>query len=253
MALGVMVTITSCGGEKKTTDEASSNETVEEVAAEPETIELVAAEPEKVDETINGLVPGAEYEADIDDWKTIITLYKDGTATSSLSGDGRWHIESIRDQPFVVISFDEVSGVYYIDQKQNLHLKSAGSKGFELERVNYIPEGANGPEMGVKYTMPKYRWGRDAYITFNNDGTVSTDFDSNRLDYTKWKNVDVEGKQWILVTNNDETTNFLLSPSLEYYLFVDFVDRKIIKYTEGQLTFYDDNWRKKLSHGRLKK
>lgn len=252
IALGVTVAATSCGGDKKTTEEAGSNETIEEVATEPE------------DETINGLLPRAEYLADVDGWKNVMTLYKDGSATSSLSGDCTWHLESIKDQPFVVVYLNENTGNYYIDQNQTLFVNSPNSKGYKLERVNYIPDEAKGMVIGRRYIMPKFRWGDDAFITLNEDGTVSSEFHGGELNLPKWKKTIVDGKEWIIIyydrfmTSSDYVTGetvekeenggFIVSPSLEYYSLG--YDDKNIKFLGGEVTL-GDNW-KNNRVGRLK-
>jgi hypothetical protein len=87
----------------------------------------------KSEETINGLVPGAEYLVDMDGWKNRMTLYLDGSAYSSLSGDCEWYYKSLKGQNFVVVDVLENTGCYYIDQKQNLYLNSVNSKPFKMK------------------------------------------------------------------------------------------------------------------------
>ena len=244
MVATTMLFSTSCSGDKKTTNDADSNVTTEEVAAESE------------EETINGLLPGAEYMADVDGFRIVMKLYKDGSAVSSLSGDCEWHIKSIKDQPFVVVDVLENTGTYYIDQNQNLYVNSVNSKGYKMERVNYVPDGAKGMEIGKRYTIPKFRWDEDAFITLNEDGTVSSEFQGEDLNYPKWKKVTVDGNEWIViyrdrfitthyaetgeVKEEEETEGFIVSPSLEYYLLSSY--NKNIKFLGGEVTF-GDNWK----------
>ena len=253
LALMTAMSLSSCGGDKN----AAENETTAESA---EAVEEAGTE----DTTINGLEPGAQYQAYIEGFAYDITLYKDGSSTSSQGGDGSWFFESIHDEPFVVVSLNEASGKLYIDRDQNIHIKSASAKGYKLERINYIPEGAQGMIVGKKYTMPKYRSGTDAYVTLNEDGTVTFEFNGGKLDYSNWKRVDIDGKEWTIfywqrfyevgVFGSDEKTTkennggFLVSPSLEYYLFGH--NDKRIKYLDGELTL-NDNWQRNRD-GRLK-
>ena len=90
-------------------------------------------ETNKSEETINGLVPGAEYLVDMDGWKNRITLYLDGSAYSSISGDCEWYYKSLKGQKFVVVDILENTGYYYIDQKQNLYLNSVNSKPYKMK------------------------------------------------------------------------------------------------------------------------
>jgi hypothetical protein len=87
----------------------------------------------KSEETINGLVPGAEYLVDMDGWKNRMTLYLDGSAYSSLSGDCEWYYKSLKGQNFVVVDVLENTGCYYIDQKQNLYVNSVNSKSYKMQ------------------------------------------------------------------------------------------------------------------------
>ena len=87
----------------------------------------------KSEETINGLVPGAEYLVDMDGWKNRMTLYLDGSAYSSLSGDCEWYYKSLKGQKFVVVDILENTGCYYIDQKQNLYVNSVNSKSYKMQ------------------------------------------------------------------------------------------------------------------------
>ena len=90
----------------------------------------------KSEETINGLVPGAEYLVDMDGFKNRMTLYLDGSAFSSLSGDCEWYYKSLRGQNFVVVDILENTGCYYIDQNQNIYLNSVSSKPFKMKLNN---------------------------------------------------------------------------------------------------------------------
>lgn len=176
-------------------------------------------EKEQIDSTINGLEPGAKYQTSIDGWHYSITIYKDGSSTST-GGDGSWFIESIHDQPFVVIYLDE-GGDLYIDKNLKLHPTSASYRGYQLERINYIPDDAKGMTVGKKYTLPKFRWGENAYLTLNEDGTVTSEFQNEPLALTNWRKVGVEGKEWIMVylTDTEGVYGYIVSPSLEYYSF----------------------------------
>lgn len=220
---------------------------------------------ESEEETINGLLPGAEYVADVDGFRIFMKLYKDGSAVSSLSGDCEWHIKSIKDQPFVVVDVLENTGTYYIDQNQNLYVNSVNSKGYKMEQVNYIPDGAKGMVVGKRYTMPNFRWDEDAFITLNENGTVSSEFQGKELNLPYWKKVEVDGIDWIIIyykkfiTYNDYSTGqciqkeeeqskgFIVSPSLEYYFMGS--DDKNIKFLGGDVTF-GDYWKSNLQ-GRL--
>lgn len=221
---------------------------------------------ESEEETINGLLPGAEYLADIDGVRNVMTLYKDGSAVSSLSGDCEWHLESIKDQTFVVVDLLENTGTYYIDQNQNLYANSVNSKGYKMEQVNCISENDEGMVIGKRYTMPNFRWGEDAFITLNGDGTVSSEFQGQALNLPKWKKVVVDGIEWTIIYYNrfmtyvdyrtgqgiekekEESSGYIVSPSLEYYYTGS--DDKNIKFLGGEVTFGDD-WKTNLQ-GRLK-
>ena len=221
---------------------------------------------ESEEETINGLLPGAEYLADIDGLRNVITLYKDGSAVSSISGDCEWHLKSIKDQTFVVVDLLENTGTYYIDQNQNLYINSVNSKGYKMEQVNCISEKDEGMVIGKRYTMPNFRWGEDAFITLNEDGTVSSKFNGKSLNLPKWKKVVVDGIEWTIIyydritTYIDYTTGqgiekeeeksggYIVSPSLEYYYIGS--DDKNIKFLGGEVTFGYD-WKTNLE-GRLK-
>ena len=120
--LAVALLVVACGGQK-----------TEDKAAE---------------ETINGLVPGADYLVYTNGWKNVMTFYNDGTAVSSLSGDCVWSYESIKDQSFVEVEIIENYGTYYIDENQNLYVDNVNSKGSKMERINYIPKNAKGMVVG---------------------------------------------------------------------------------------------------------
>ena len=210
---------------------------------------------ESEEETINGLLPGAEYLADMDGLRNVITLYKDGSAVSSLSGNCEWYLNSIKDQTFVVVDLLENTSTYYIDKNQKLYVNNVNSKGYKMERVNYIPKKAKGMVIGKRYTMPKFRWEEDAYITLNEDGTVSSEFQGKALNLPKWKKIEVDGINWIIIyyeefrTYNDFRTGqciekveelsqgYIVSPSLEYYYMG--YDDKNIKFVGGKVTFGD--------------
>lgn len=238
LALTTVIGLSSCGGNKENS-EATETEVVEETVDEVEVPETKA-----VDETINGLVPGAQYQASFDGFNYDVTLYKDGSFTSSQGGDGSWRMESIHDQPFVVINLHEASGTLYIDQDQNLHQNSASNKGYKLERINYIPDDAKGMEVGKKYKIADFRWDKPAFFTLNQDGTVTSEFDGGNLDYDKWKKTDIDGKEWVVIyyVNNggDVYRGYLVSPSLENYFFNQY--NKQIKLQNGEIVL-DGDWK----------
>ena len=228
--LAVALLVVACGGQK-----------TEDKAAE---------------ETINGLVPGADYLVYTNGWKNVMTFYNDGTAVSSLSGDCVWSYESIKDQSFVEVEIIENYGTYYIDENLNLYVDNVNSKGSKMERINYIPKNAKGMVVGKRYTMPDFRWDEDAFITLNEDGTVSSEFQGSELNLPKWKKVVNDGVEWIVIyydsiytytlastgeiVEEERNGGFIVSPSLEYYSLG--YDDKNIKFLGGEVTF-GDNWK----------
>ena len=92
--------------------------------------------------------------------------------------------------------------------------------------------------------------------TLNENGTVSSEFQGEDLNYPKWKKVTVDGNEWIViyrdrfitthyaetgeVKEEEETEGFIVSPSLEYYLLSSY--NKNIKFLGGEVTF-GDNWK----------
>ncbi|MDE6320986.1 MAG: hypothetical protein K2L93_01675, partial [Muribaculaceae bacterium] len=246
-ALVLAAGMTACGdkGSSSSNDSASSSssasssnsdqnnsDTGEEVT---ETTELVA-EPEE-DTTINGLEPGAQYQASLDGLEFDVTIYKDKTAFSTKGGSGTWYSESVHDKPVVVFNFEDARELIYLDDNMNLRVGSPSATPYKLERINYIPDDAKGMVVGKKYTLPKFRWGKDAYMTLNADGTVTSKLSDYTLDVTNWKKVNVDGKEWTVTyymanySNGPVAEGYAISPSLEFYSINGTNDR--IKFTDG--------------------
>lgn len=241
----ISIGLCSCGAKSSGGDNENGNGSESEID-----IAEVTQAPEE-DQTIYGLIPGAQYHAFVDGMGYEVTLYKDGSTRSRTGGDGSWHIESIHDEPFISVSREYNDIPVFIDQNQNVHFRSVNSKGYKLERINYIPSDAKGMVVGKQYATNVYN--KDVTVTLNEDGTVTSN-----MNYPQWKTVEVEGQEWILIYDEKkyedvsiatgtienitryETDGWLVSPSLEYYIFSS-ID-KYIKYQNGELIL-DDDWR----------
>lgn len=252
-ALILAAGMTACGGSSSSKDGASSSSSADSsnscqkdsVTTEVSETAEVAPEPEE-DITINGLEPGAQYQASLDGLNFDVELYKDRTAFSTRGGSGTWYTESIHDKPVVVLNFEDARELIYLDSNQNLRVGSPSAQAYKLERINYIPDDAKGMVVGKQYTIPKFRWGENAYITLNADGTVTSKLSDYTLDVTDWKKVEVDGKEWIVVyrmasyDSKPVAEGYAISPSLEFYGIYGTDDR--LKYADGVLTL-GDHWK----------
>lgn len=241
----------SCGGKSegnKTEGDSAADTTleVEEV--------LEDSEEQKAEETIFGFMPGVEYGYNLDGFMVNLTFYKDGTTSSNWSGEGSWTIQSKHDQDFLVVYLPDVNyGEHlYIDADHKVHISSPSSKGYQLELINSLPQGAKRMVVGKKYTMPEYKWGKDGYITLNQDGTITSDFEGNPMPENKWKHINLEGNQWVMVyveKPSGDVLGYIISPNLEYYSFNSAFNDDII-YNNGNIEL-GERWKNKRV-GRLK-
>lgn len=248
VALGFISTATSCGSSQKSVD--NDNDSIKADSTEHVIVDEDAMVNENTeDETILGLVPGADYEMLYSGVTWGYTLYKDGSVKSTNHGDGRWHIESIHDKDFIVLDMQYLEKYAYIDGDHKFHFDSPTYSGYKLERINFIPDGAKDMEINHRYELPNFRWGQSLFLTLKDDGTVKSESPDTEFTDLKWKKFDVEGQQWILVFQERILdSSILVSPSLDYYRLGNRLEIK----NGNTLVFTRDDWKTAYHEGKMK-